>query len=523
MVLKLFQLFNAAGIERSHFFVDDEPSKIRIEKLLISAQRLDDRFGKNDLELALQALHEQYEALSQFYLIPALHKVFTTEGYKVKDVPNFYPKTHELKKTLHHFFATYLESEIFEGIKNDVYNNEYKAIAKWKPVSQVFPLSFHYQVASILLEKVNAFLNILPQKLYSFPKEFKYVKTVSFYKALEVFSTPELDEAILNILRFYNNNAEYTKGNDFLDSVLVSIAWYKPNDSKFQLLVFSIAEKAGGSYKVAFIAGAIIVGLMLLIVVYYKATYVPPVPRPYEPKNEMEAVFYEQQYKQAAQILSILKYGQSNTVWGDSCFAYARYSSKLSFLQARMAGTAPTEIHTDFKLANGLQISDLAYSTNLVAMDSTVSFVNAMGQPAIVTVFVSRCYYPKNKGYYPCRSKYGVNRVYIDPHDTVKLDYKFDSLYVQTGERFYEAVWPGMNRTPSYLFCPVNANDSLLLRSTFFNKRPYDALSGVFVLNKVNEAYHFTWNGPKNTIIDKRRMVYLNNGQAVLIAVSDER
>ena len=515
----LFDILKKAGLSREEILKLDEKELIRVEKKIKAAQQLKAGILPHEAERVLEALKRHLAELKQFYSNEVLYMLFHDISFKERDHFPFFMKGEGLEK-MQAFFTAFIEEDLLAHFRALLEKNQFQKLMRWQMAQLLFSAGFRHGFNETIKGKLQLILDILTRKAgnWEFREKIPYAKSKHFYRFLDKIRDPGFDELIRKILSFYAANKDYTKGKDFHDSILVAMYEYKPNDEKLQGYITLTALSAGGSNKVGVIAFAVIVGILLVIALCikmcHKANRLPP--GAYVPQTEWDQQRHKMNVRNMLNDLKRKRYNMARTYEDTACQRAFRNSDDLIRFESAATGF-DYDVSTDVALSTGDETSSGKIEKRRTS-DSMFAVLNNTGQPMFIHSYHSYCYYPEWEAYYPCKYPYAYGRVYVEPGDTLFLDYHLDSFAIQTGTVLYRLSkrYEGGTVNTAYAFCPVTIYDSLLSMATFQVFAHTEIINGIFEISRKKDSYSVEWQGKNYALIYRKNGKYMEKGKPLL-------
>lgn len=508
----LFAILFQAGLKREEILDLDEREVIRLEKKLKANQELWEGVSPEETERVTEALKRHLPQVKQFYSNELLYELLHGHDIDPYDYAPFFQEGEELERA-QAFFTAYFEEEVLEQFKQFLSEERFLTLANWQLIQQLFSVSLRHALKEMLIAHLQLILSVLEEKPRSkqLIKRIPFATNPHFFILLDKIREPEFEEIIASILRFYTENASYTRGRHFTHELLSAIRKYKPEDDERQAIIALIEAFFGGTvrrfyYKIGIIA--LILGVFFL---YALSAFLPKenkAPVAFVPKTSEERKAYAYRQEIRRDELNSYRSYHSYIRTGDSCpgspvpvnetvefTTPAEYSRKLTEL-----------LSTGENVGKGM-------TSRIEDSDSNFRIVNNTQEHLFAFIYVSTCK-TASWGYLPCEDPgFAYNRVYIAPADTLSIDYRVDSLAFQSGTQLYRIKEGSHYRNTSYEFCPVSKADSLLIFNTLIVPYPHRLLNGFLEFNESKGNYRLSWIGTQGAIFSRASGSYLESGK----------
>jgi len=507
----IFDILKYADLKRDDFQNSGEMEVIRIEKKLKAAQKLNPELSMDAVEKTLNALKSNLKEVKFCYFDDLLYHLFHHLKFKECDFLAFYSISKEDLAKMQVFFTKYLEEDLFAQFRSLFQKNDMEELRRWQQANILFPLNFRFKYHQFLKERLIYIKETLAQlpNYWELKSKIPYSKSKYFFELLGLEEDSQCDEIIYEILRFYSKNSHYTIGRDFTDCILHAMYNYRPNDNRMQAAILNTGFSAGGSNKVALLAGGGIVAFCLLLFFSLYKMYTPE-PRPPQKYIAPLDAFMRQQDDIKFKMHYAYRLREAKTISETECESdlyksdpFLRYEIGSRDFSYRITD------NIDLKTGDNLYKGGF-FIQKIAKSDSNFLFYNNTKQPLFVMVYVSLCFNDKWNFYYPCEFPFAYNKIFVSPGDTFAFDYRFDSLLIQTSPqlKMIEKNY-GKTKKNYYSFCPFEKSDSQLYTKVFQCWQPIKAINGIFSISKQSKGYSVLWKGSKETIYDKSREAFL--------------
>lgn len=500
------------GIQSNFFENLSESAYIRLEKQVKARARKESAFEADNTEKFLEALNKHGRAIDLILSDDMLSHLVKGKKFKAHDFIPFTPANKADLELVRNFFSEYLEADLFNQFSKRMNQGDYKEILVWHSSRNVFSPGFLQKMenllgsqAELIAESINARIPI-----YKLKKQIPFAKKKGFFLLMNEYKGVFLDEKIGKILSAFSQNSKYTEGSDFADSILFQMGEYHPENDSLHYGRMATVMVAGGSYKVAFIAGGSIIGGVILIftLVIYNHESKPPGPFVW-PKDEWNARIMEDNYKQ---IVNLPK-GQLSRLRRLHCDSLLQQLANDPI--AKAAGITYTEDSLPNWQTGRICSGPSEWSQPLAKTPGqSFMFVNRTPQELLLFTYFFNCYYEKYEGIYPCKTPIAYCSIYVKPWDSLELSSSvLERFYIQTGPSLRH--WTG--RVPyitedlgsTYAFCNAREQDSILLSYKLKNMGKDRSTGGRLILEEVPKSFTLHWQGHSYAIFLENQKTYL--------------
>ena len=228
--MNIIRLYETLAIDTTTLRTISESDIIRIEKQINIAKRLDASIDANVAAYLIEALRRYPEA---FYILtqqPELYNLWAGTSY-----PNTHFTAVETPtdfEAIQALIQAYLLDDLALAIEQKMAENKFEDLLKLMAYHAFFPEELQQRILRKCTQKIDFAVNQFHNS-HTDTARIAYIKTSSFYRFLNFFTTPELDDKIQTLLNIvvdaFNN-----KTHSSADTVMVAMASYKPFDEELE-------------------------------------------------------------------------------------------------------------------------------------------------------------------------------------------------------------------------------------------------------------------------------------------------
>lgn len=228
--MNIIRLYETLALDSASLRTISENDIIRVEKQINIAKRLDASIDANVAAYLIEALRRYPEA---FYILtqqPELYNLWAGTSY-----PNSHFTAVETPtdfEAIQALIQAYLLDDLALAIEQKMAENKFEDLLKLMAYHAFFPEELQQRILRKCTQKIDFAISQF-QNSRTDTARIAYIKTSSFYRFLNFFTTPELDDKIQTLLNIvvdaFNN-----KTHSSADTVMVAMASYKPFDEELE-------------------------------------------------------------------------------------------------------------------------------------------------------------------------------------------------------------------------------------------------------------------------------------------------
>ncbi len=228
--MNIIRLYESLALDTAQLRTISESDIIRIEKQINIAKRLDASIDANVSAYLIEALRRYPEA---FYIL-----IQQSELYNLW-AGTSYPDSHFIAVELptdfdaiHALIQAYLLDDLALAIEQKMTENKFEDLLKLMAYHAFFPEELQQRILRKCTQKIDFAVSQFHNSRTDTAR-IAYIKTSSFYRFLNFFTTHELDDKIRTLLNIVVD-AYNDKTHSSADTVMVAMAAYKPFDEELE-------------------------------------------------------------------------------------------------------------------------------------------------------------------------------------------------------------------------------------------------------------------------------------------------
>lgn len=228
--MNIIRLYESLALDAAPLRTISENDLIRIEKQINIAKRLDASIDANVAAHLIEALRRYPEA---FYILTqqsALYNLWAGTSYPDAHFTAVEPPTDF--EAIHALIQAYLLDDLALAIEQKMAENKFEDLLKLMDYHAFFPEELQQRILRKCTQKIDFAVSQFHNSRTDTAR-IAYIKTSSFYRFLNFFTTPELDDKIRTLLNIVVD-AYNDKTHSSADTVMVAMAVYKPFDEELE-------------------------------------------------------------------------------------------------------------------------------------------------------------------------------------------------------------------------------------------------------------------------------------------------